>query len=337
MLATAALSLLALAPAAFAAKTSAKRGIVYVTPEVVTDNNFWTDKSNDLTWYYNYATAPTGAFAGSNMQFIPMQWGMPAQNPDVDRSFYNSVKQLQKTQNVTWVLGFNEPDGCDNGGSCVDAKQAAIAWVKQFEPMRKDLGVKLGGPGCTGAASGWTWLQAFHTACAELKNNNTGCEMDFLPIHWYGNFDGLASHLGRVNSTYSNVSEIWVTEFAYANEDLQTTQQFYNLSIDYFDRLDIIGKYSYFGPFRSDVSNVGPNVPFLTGDGKLTDIGSWYLGGDATGNLPTTTRSTATSGNLTSTRAGTYSGKPYSSGSRRSVSPGWFVGGLTALTVWALF
>lgn len=44
--------------------------------------------------------------------------------------------------------------------------------------------------------------------------------------------------------------------------------------------------YSYFGAFRSDVSNVGPNAAFLTQDGKLTDIGSWYLGGTATGNVP---------------------------------------------------
>ena len=45
-------------------------------------------------------------------------------------------------------------------------------------------------------------------------------------------------------------------------------------------------RYSYFGSFRSDVSNVGPNAAMLTQDGKLTDIGSWYLGGSATGNVP---------------------------------------------------
>jgi len=169
-----------------------------------------------------------------------MQWGAPAKNPDVDTSFYDAVNQMQKNgQNITWVLGFNEPDGCANGGSCVDPKTAATAWVKQFEPMRSQLNVKLGGPACTGGDSGWTWLQAFHTACAALKNDNSGCEMDFLPIHWYGSFDGLAGHLGRVNSTYgNNISDIWVTEFAYDNEDLADTQSFYNSSTQYFDRLE---------------------------------------------------------------------------------------------------
>ena len=39
-----------------------------------------------------------------------------------------------------------------------------------------------------------------------------------------------------------------------------------------------VTRYSYFGAFRSDVSNVGPNVPFLTPKGTLTDIGRWYMG-----------------------------------------------------------
>lgn len=56
------------------------------------------------------------------------------------------------------------------------------------------------------------------------------------------------------------------------------------LSADSFD--SYVKRYSYFGAFRSSVSNVGPNAAFLTQDGKLTDIGSWYLGGTATGKVP---------------------------------------------------
>ena len=44
--------------------------------------------------------------------------------------------------------------------------------------------------------------------------------------------------------------------------------------------------YSYFGAFRSDVSNVGANAAMLTQDGELTDIGSWYMGGASTNNVP---------------------------------------------------
>ena len=52
------------------------------------------------------------------------------------------------------------------------------------------------------------------------------------------------------------------------------------------DRCRNVTRYSYFGAFRSDVSNVGPNAAMLDQNGKLTDIGSWYLGGQETGNTP---------------------------------------------------
>lgn len=71
-----------------------------------------------------------------------------------------------------------------------------------------------------------------------------------------------------------------------SNSPLEATQDFFNTSAEYFDRLDSVGRYSYFGSFRSDVSNVGPNAAMLTQKGELTDIGSWYLGGAATNNVP---------------------------------------------------
>ncbi len=52
------------------------------------------------------------------------------------------------------------------------------------------------------------------------------------------------------------------------------------------DTYSYITRYSYFGAFRSDVSNVGPNSAMLTENGELTDIGSWYLGRPATGAVP---------------------------------------------------
>lgn len=238
------LAVVALSMASAAATSSAKRGIVYVTPEVSSDNNYWTG-TNDMTWYYNYNTAPTTAFVGSHLQFVPMQWGLP-NNYRTDMSFYNAVASLQKAgTNVTWTLGYNEPDGCTDGGSCVDAQSAAIAWVHQFEPMRHDLGIKLGGPAVTGSSAGYAWLQEFHSYCAIEHGNNTGCIMDFLPIHWYGNFEGLASHLGQVNSTYKNISEFWVTELGYPNVPLNTTQDFYNQSTEYFDRLEYVAHLSF--------------------------------------------------------------------------------------------
>ena len=95
-----------------------------------------------------------------------------------------------------------------------------------------------------------------------------------------------------------------MTEFADANVNLKDSQTFYNQSSSYLDRTEYIHhgrrtfsqtinqycrnitRYSYFGAFRSDVSNVGPNSAMLTQDGKLTDIGSFYLGGGKIGTVP---------------------------------------------------
>lgn len=84
---------------------------------------------------------------------------------------------------------------------------------------------------------------------------------------------------------------MWITEFNMDHQDLEATQSFYNISTEYFDRLDIVERYSYFGAFRSDVSNIGPNGAMISNNGSLTDIGAWYLGREPTGILPTSSSS----------------------------------------------
>lgn len=51
--------------------------------------------------------------------------------------------------------------------------------------------------------------------------------------------------------------------------------------------------YAWFGAFRSDVSNIGPNNAFLTQKGELTDMGANYLGQEATGNVPSSASTVA--------------------------------------------
>jgi len=84
-----------------------------------------------------------------------------------------------------------------------------------------------------------------------------------------------------------------VTEYAYNDQSLRDSQDFFKTSATYFDRVENVGRYSYFGSFRSDVSNVGTQAAMLTEKGALTDIGSWYLGGPSTGNVPSTKKSGA--------------------------------------------
>ncbi|KAL9603963.1 MAG: hypothetical protein Q9179_002025 [Wetmoreana sp. 5 TL-2023] len=286
------LRIIPLLPVIHGQTTSSKRGLVYVPNEKHrSDDSIWVSASSDLTWYYNYDSKPSPAFSNSTkLQFVPMLWGSST-------TFLDDVtEQIKSGANISYVLTFNEPDGGGStGGSAIPADTAAETWQREVEPLKK-LGVKLGAPAVTGAPSGFSWLQNFFNAC---KGN---CSVDFIPVHWYGNFEGLASHVGQVRGTYPNVT-MWVTEYADNNVDLKESQVFYNQSSQFFDRIEYITcsrhtkqrltlgssyitHYSYFGSFRSSVSNVGPNAAMLTEKGQLTDIGSWYLGGTATGKKP---------------------------------------------------
>ena len=189
---------------AWAQTRSPKRGLVYVpnkeTPE---DDEVWVRSGSDLTWYYNYEKEPSAAFAGlaqEDFAFVPMLWG-----PIDDASFRESVEaQIEAGRNITHVLAFNEPDGpTQYGGSDVAPARAAEVWVRNIEPLAA-YGVKLGLPACTGGWGGIPWLQQFLGNCSELISADGGrrrnCTYDFVNIHWYGNFEGLASHMGSYSA-----------------------------------------------------------------------------------------------------------------------------------------
>ncbi|CAG8979248.1 hypothetical protein HYALB_00013316 [Hymenoscyphus albidus] len=260
--------------------SSPKRGLVFVpNPKHAPDNQIWVQGQTDLTWYYNYQPTPSPAYLNlsqETFEFVPMLWS-PSD------TFFLTIEGLIKGgRNITHVMGYNEPDGEHaTGGSSLDPLVAAKNWIAQMNPLSK-LGVKLGAPAVTGSERGMGWLKSFFKACTEQGAN---CTVDFFPSHWYGNFEGLASHLGEISGTFPNKT-IWITEYALNNQSLSDTQFFFNTSASYFDRLENVGRYSYFGSFRSDVSNVGPNAAMLNNAGELTDIGAWYLGRKGAGVQP---------------------------------------------------
>lgn len=279
--------LFALAAATLVTATSVnpKRGLAYITPNNTNaaDTDHWQSDKSGLSWYYNWVDYASPEL--SNIEFVPMMWGVG--EDATDRVFYDSVHRLGfYGRNVSHVLGFNEPDAPASwGGSDVSPERAAEAWVANFEPLA-ERGVKLGLPACTGQPAGFQWLKDFLGNCSAVLSEQEGerrnCTWDFLPVHWYDNLEGLKSHIEERRAEWPDAT-IWVTEYAYAHQDLEATQEHFNRTIEYFENSDYIERYSYFGAFRSEASNVGPNAAFLNNDGDLTDMGSWYTGGKATG------------------------------------------------------
>jgi hypothetical protein len=211
--------------------TSSKRGLVYVPSKYPSDDQIWISSPSDLTWYYNYGSMPSASYIDQpQLEFVPMLFGSPS-DPDTDTSFYDAVKtQIKNGANVTYVLGFNEPDGSSStGGSSLAVDTAVKIWQNNMVPLR-EMGVKIGAPAVTGAQSGFTWLANFFQTCGG------NCTVDFIPVHWYGDFQGIASHIGQVMGTYPNQT-VWVTEYALPDASLTDSDSFYTTTAQYLDRL----------------------------------------------------------------------------------------------------
>ena len=195
-----------------------------------------------------FRSSPTDGIDDWKMQFVPMMWG----NAKNDWNFYDKVKSLMdKGMNITYALGFNEPDICSGGGSCIDAETAADSWKKHIEPLKK-LGIKLGAPSVTGGDI--VWLKAFFDAC------KGDCTVDFIPLHFYSDVVGVKEWIHNISSIYEK--DIWLTEFACPDCSLDVTQQAFNETVAFLDNYPHITRYSYFGSFRPDESNefLGPDV-----------------------------------------------------------------------------
>ena len=185
------------------ATSSSKRGLVF-TPNATTavDNYIWTRTPSDLTWYYNYDASPSPIYSNisqADFAFVPMLWGAPSDASDT--TFLTTVKGLVSDGlNISHVMTFNEPDGqSEYGGSQVDPTMAAKVWISNIIPLQ-EMGIKVGLPACTGGWGGIPWMNQFLGNCSEListDDKTENCTYDFVPLHWYGNFEGLASHIGE--------------------------------------------------------------------------------------------------------------------------------------------
>ena len=210
-----------------APSASPKRGLVYVpNSKYPQDDQFWDSPTSDLIWYYNYGDQPSPAYVNSKLQFVPQLWGAPATSGNT--AFLDSIQsQVKAGTNFSSVLAFNEPDMQSNvGGSNIDPTTAAQIWMREIEPLSK-MGIKLGSPACSSAPSGITWMESFLQACSN-------CTVDFMAVHFYGDFQGLASHVGQYVGTFNRT--VWVTEYADAHASLSDAQTFYNESSSFMDR-----------------------------------------------------------------------------------------------------
>lgn len=103
--------------------------------------------------------------------------------------------------------------------------------------------VRLGAPAVTNgvAPMGLTYLQSFISNC-------TGCHIDFVPIHWYGdasNSSGFEWYVGQAYAAAGN-KPLWVTEFGTTSGTADETQSFLQTVMTWMDGSEMVEKYAWF-------------------------------------------------------------------------------------------
>lgn len=279
-------------PATSHADLSSKRGLALISSTPDSDISFLTSSDSPIAWYYTWSPYAHESISDSSVVFLPLLHGVDAaEDPDL-RSILD-----RSPGSSTHLLTFNEPDHIeDDGGSDISPEDAAEAYIEYIAPLRDsdDDGQRtwnISHPSVTGSGQGLDWLRAFNESCYEIDPRN-GCPTDFIAVHYYGDFPGLAGWLGTLREFYGNATDsdddippMWITEMAFAGEDDEANVGMLNESMSYLDDEEWVEGYAWFGAFRTDDANdwTGDGVSMLDDDGGLTTLGAEYLGGEDNG------------------------------------------------------
>jgi len=271
-----------------------KRGLTFIGDTADShkaDYDILLSGNSPLNWYYTWSPipAPSDVFpagAESRIEFVPTL-------PSTDNLDDNIEALDHVPDSSKHLFTFNEPDGStDSGGSSISPEDAAKAYIEKIVPLRDRF--QISHPSVTGSPRGIEWLNDFNSSCWDIDSEN-GCPADFVTAHWYGDFEGLSAWLGQLSGWYNqsgsgikdddNSVRIWVNELGLPQADQDATFAMMNQTLPYLDQLDYIEKYAWFGVFRPKEANAwtGDGVALFQNDGGLSELGAYYLGGDANG------------------------------------------------------
>lgn len=267
--------------------STSKRGISYTgTDSHDEDYDLLLSSGSPVNWYFTWSPIPAPFLDDNDTSMIEFVPALPSiDNLDDNIDALDRVPSSSKH-----LFTFNEPDGTtDSGGSSISPDDAAKAYIEKIVPLRDRF--QISHPSVTGSPRGLEWLDDFNTSCWKVDSDN-GCPTDFVTAHWYGDFEGLSSWLDQLVTWYNQSGSgiekdlrIWVKEFALPQADQDATFAMMNQSLPYLDQLEYVEKYAWFGVFRPKEANewTGDGLSLFEGDGGLSELGAYYLGGEANG------------------------------------------------------
>ncbi|CAK1367320.1 Alkali-sensitive linkage protein 1 [Cercospora beticola] len=254
-----------------------KRGLAYnyaaVTDLFATTTCPATSGTSKVTWTYNWYSAPqdprlqeTPRDLNPFVQFVPMLWSA---HPDLTSVWFDNVAAA-KEQGWTEILAFNEPDLCVEGAgaSCMTVEEAVEAYRTYISPL-KAQGFRLGGPAVTSSDTGKAWIRSFLQQC-------TGCNIDFIPIHWYGSPAQYGEFFSYLYEFYYGVVAeqypIWVTEYGLTSGTADVVEKFmFDTMYEMDTQATFVEKYAW---YMAGAPGVFPGN--LVSGSALSDFGKIY-------------------------------------------------------------
>uniref|UniRef100_UPI0022B2B153 glycosyl hydrolase n=1 Tax=Coraliomargarita parva TaxID=3014050 RepID=UPI0022B2B153 len=230
----------------------------------------------NASWYYKWGQTPwnpTGWDLTENVTFGPMQWGLA----DIEQLAVLGPLWLRQGSAVT-LMGFNEPDLDDGGGSDVQVAEAVDHW-----PELEATNLPLLSPAVAVAFGQWQY--DFFGAVDAL-----GYRVDYTGVHWYGTPDAPAfiSYLEGIYNTFGR--PLWITEFSttdWSGTATWTEEDNFRFLSEFVwmaEDKSWIKRYSIFPDYGAETADPWtPSAPvcrIFNPSQELTPVGDMYAGWD---------------------------------------------------------
>ena len=169
---------------------------VRVFPWRYTAKKGWggSDGASNITgplWWYDWGNSTASTM---DREYVPIKW-----------SSSSGTSSINNKQNITAVLGYNEPDSSSQANMTV--AQAVADW-----PNMMRWGLRVGAPAVSDSGVSGQGLDWLYTFMAQA--NSLGYRVDFVPIHYYKCGWSTAQFSNYLAQIYQTTGKpLWVTEW----------------------------------------------------------------------------------------------------------------------------
>ena len=248
---------------------SGKRGLAY-NDASLTQPFSLSGQSSQVSWAYNWGSSPyypatSGTTFNPALHFIPILWSDAS---DLTAIWQANVAQARASLRADALLAFNEPDGCDGGQSCMSVSKAVGAYKQWMQPYAGSIA--LGAPAVSNAQGpglGLDWLSQFMGNC-------TGCTVDFVPIHFYGDVLDPGQLTSYVTQAYRMFGKpIWVTEYGTTSGTPEQVMSWLKQVVPWLEAQAWVVRHAYFWDAPGATWLINANWS------GMSDLGRYYNSG----------------------------------------------------------